>query len=617
LKIFRTISASLSLLTRRDRRLLAISTIIQMSMSLLDLVGILLLGVVTSLAISTISNSTPPEIVMNSLRSLGINTQDIVALAAWLAVIAGIILISKSLINLILTRRVLTFLANRQALVSGRLAAGLLSKPLVQLQQRSSQETVYSLTTGTYNATLIVLGQGVVAVSELTLLITLAVGLFAVSPVVTVFTVLYFFGIGLLLQRLISRWAVRIGDEAKDADIRSMESVQEALRTYREMFVAHRRSSYVERFQILRWQSARVQADMAFLSLVPKYIFEAALVIGAGLLAASQILTRDLPAAVAVIAIFLAAGSRVVPSMLRLHGSGLAVLGAAGQADPTFKLAGELGLIKPQMEHSFGIDSVNAIEVRDKLYSGHPEFVPSVVAEKLAITYPGNNNASVRDVSIYLAAGQSLGIVGPTGSGKSSLADLLLGVLAPDTGKVLIGGLPPIDAIAAWPGGISYVPQEVVLVNSTVRENVALGLPFSAIDDEWVWEALERAHLAEFLRRGRQGLDTVVGEHGFKLSGGQRQRLGMARALYSHPKLLVLDEATSALDAETEKSISNTMATLEGEVTTIIIAHRLATIKKCDLIIYLEQGEMTAAGSFDELRSFSEGFSRQAEILGL
>jgi ABC-type multidrug transport system fused ATPase/permease subunit len=207
--------------------------------------------------------------------------------------------------------------------------------------------------------------------------------------------------------------------------------------------------------------------------------------------------------------------------------------------------------------------------------------------------------------------------VGATGSGKSTLADVLLGVVTPDTGVVRVGGLPPIEAIATWPGAIAYVPQEVAIVNATVRENVALGLPLDAIDDSWVWDALERAHLADFLRDQRDGLDTMVGEGGVRLSGGQRQRLGVARALYSRPKLLVMDEATSALDAETEQAISATLTSLEGHVTTVTIAHRLATIRNADLVLYLEAGRVTAAGTFDEVRSLSPQFNRQADLLGL
>ena len=155
------------------------------------------------------------------------------------------------------------------------------------------------------------------------------------------------------------------------------------------------------------------------------------------------------------------------------------------------------------------------------------------------------------------------------------------------------------------------------MANGTVRENVALGLPGGLIDDEEVWTALKRAHLDDFLRNAREGLDTVIGEYGLKLSGGQRQRLGIARALYTRPRLLILDEATSALDAETEQLISRTLRDLAGDVTTVTIAHRLATIRHCNLVAYLEHGRLEAKGTFDEVRQQSSAFDRQAAMLGL
>ena len=198
-----------------------------------------------------------------------------------------------------------------------------------------------------------------------------------------------------------------------------------------------------------------------------------------------------------------------------------------------------------------------------------------------------------------------------------TLADLILGVLNPDAGVTLIGGLTPAEALANWPGAVAYVPQDVAMANGTVRENVALGLPVEIIDDDWVWDALNRAHLGQFLQDSREGLDTVIGENGIKLSGGQLQRLGIARALYTRPRLLVLDEATSALDAETEQSIAQTLQELEGAVTTVTIAHRLATIRHCDLVIYLEGGRVQAQGSFSEVRALAPQFDKQARLLGL
>jgi ATP-binding cassette, subfamily B, bacterial PglK len=237
--------------------------------------------------------------------------------------------------------------------------------------------------------------------------------------------------------------------------------------------------------------------------------------------------------------------------------------------------------------------------------------------EHVSVTYRNADVPALRDVSVEVHPGESLALVGSTGAGKSTLADVLLGVVDADEGTVLISGLPPREAILTWPGAIAYVPQDVALTEGSVRDNVALGLPSAAIDDELVWEALERARLASFLRNDREGLDTVIGERGVRLSGGQRQRLGIARALYTRPRLLLLDEATSALDAETEQLITQTLQDLEGDVTTITVAHRLATIRHADQVVYLKDGLLAARGTFDEVRDAAPDFARQAKILGL
>jgi ABC-type multidrug transport system fused ATPase/permease subunit len=612
-----TIKASLALLNQRDRRILTLVTLVQMGTAFLDLIGVLLIGVMAALSVAVVSKQPPPTLVLSFLDRLGIGVADLSTLALAFGAAAGIVLICKSAVNMVLTRRVLRFLSNRQALVSGRLAAELLARPLLQVQRRSSQQTVYALTSGVSYAILTVLGQAVVAVTEIALLVVFSIGLVVLDPILTLFTFGFFLAIGLLLQRILSGWAGNLGSRSTQADVASYALAQEALRTYREVVVSNRRGFYVQRFQSLRWNAASVQSDLQFMGLIPKYVFEVALVVGAGLLAVSQFLTKDVFAAVTVIAVFLAAGSRIVPSIMRLQGAAMTVRTGSGQAAPTFELAQELQADANRVTNLNSAESLSPIRIRELLELGHPDFDPTVEVSHVWLTYPGASEPAIAEMTLTLRSGSSLALVGPTGAGKSTLADVILGVLKPDMGEVLIGGLSPAEAIARWPGALAYVPQEVAMANGTVRENVALGLPSSAIDDGWVWDALERAYLATFLRDSRDGLDTVIGENGMKLSGGQRQRLGVARALYTRPKLLVLDEATSALDAETEQGIAKTLKELEGNVTTVTIAHRLATIRHCDLVVYIEGGGIVASGSFEDVRKVAPHFDQQARLLGL
>ena len=611
------IRTSLRLLTRHDRRRLFQITIAQMSTSILDLLGVLLIGLVTALSLSVMSSAPQPVIVGSTLEFLGLSNDDPVTVALALAAVAGFLLIFKSILNMLLTKRILRFLANRQALVSGRLAAGLLSRPLLQVQQQSSQQTVYTLTNGVGAATVTILGQGTIALTEIALLVVLAVGVLALSPVVTVFAIVFFVIISFALQRAIAVKAGSRGQRSAHLSVQGITTIQEALRTYREAVVSQRRGLYVQRFQHLCRQLALNSTDIQFAAMIPKYVLEIALVVGAGLLALSQILTKDIPSAVAIIAVFLAAGSRIVPSILRLQGASIGIRTAAGQAAPTYELARELDLENLTLATADSFGSINPATIRANLEKGHDGFDGSISISNAYLSYPGTETPALAAVSLDLPTGESLAIVGSTGAGKSTLADLILGVINPDSGVTLIGGLAPTEALATWPGAVAYVPQDVAMTNGTVRENVALGLPVEIIDDDWVWDALNRAHLGQFLTDSREGLDTVIGENGIKLSGGQLQRLGIARALYTRPRLLVLDEATSALDAETEQAIAQTLQELEGTVTTVTIAHRLATIRHCDLVVYLEGGRVQAQGSFSEVRALAPQFDRQAKLLGL
>jgi ABC-type multidrug transport system fused ATPase/permease subunit len=611
-----SVKAALALVSRRDRRILVLLITIQASLALLDLVAIALLGIVVALSASAVTGETSTFVSM-VLDRVGLANTDPLTLSLVLAVVAGVLLITKSIVSFLFTRQTLRFLANRQAIVSGELAADLLARPLLFIQRRSSQETAYALTAGV-NATILgVLGNAVIIASELTLVVVLIAGLAAVDLLVTAFTIVFFVFIGLVLHKILANWAGNLGAKAAQVEVASFAAVQEVIRTYREVSVVGRRSMYVDRFRELRWQASSVQADLQILNQVSKYVFEIALVFGGGLLAISQLLTRDAAAALAVIVVFLAAASRMMPSLLRMQASSLNIRSSAGTAELTLALAKELEEGKSEGPEKFALDEETRRRVEVGLKDGHSEFDAQVRLEEIELSYPNTSTPAVSGITLNVKAGTSLALVGSTGAGKSTLADLILGVLTPDTGTVTIGGLEPSLAITHSPGAITYVPQDISLVNGTIRDNVALGLPQDLVLDVRIWEALERAQLAVFLADQRDGLDTVVGEHGMRLSGGQRQRLGLARAFYTRPKLIVLDEATSALDAETEQAVSKTLDDLDGEVTLIIIAHRLATIRHCDQVAYLEHGHISAIGTFEEVRHLAPNFDRQAQLLGL
>lgn len=598
----------MSLLPKRDRRRLAAAATLQMATSILDLAGVLLVGLVGVVAVASSGQATVPAAVESAATAVGLEGASTVALAVILTAAATALLLAKSVVALVVLRRIFKFLANRCAAVSANLGSRFLSASMLSVQSRSSQESAYALGAGVTAAIAGILGNVVVAATETSLLVLLGVALLVVDPMVTVVAVIYFAAVALLLQRVLGTWAGRVGETVAVVELTGLTTIQEAIIGYREIFVGNRRAFYRDRFRDARREVSRCNADSQFITQVPKYVMEAALIAGAALLLVSQLLSRDTAAAVATLALFLAAGSRVMPSIMRLQAATTGIRMAAGAAQMTFDLEARLP--------GTGLQTPSRDELAGSSRTSYVGFEPTVEVAGVSLSYGGSNRA-LDDVSLSIPAGSSCALVGATGAGKSSLADVILGIVEPDEGTVLVGGVSPADAIRRWPGSIAYVPQSVASTNGTVRENVALGLPKETVDDGRVWQALRRARLDAFLADSREGLDTPVGEHGIRLSGGQRQRLGLARALYTDPRLLVLDEATSALDAETEREISETVASLEGEVTVLVIAHRLATVMRADQLAYLENGRVIAYGTFSDVRATVPRFDRQAQILGL
>ncbi len=604
--------SSLGLLTKQDRRRYLVVVLAQMATSLLDLIGVLLVGLVGVLAAASVQGTQPPPFVVDAVGVVGAQDLPLETLAGLVAVAAAGFLLTKSALSALLMRRVFRFLGNRQAIVSTRLTAQLLAQPLLSLDRRSSQETAYGLSTAVSTTVTATLGSLAILLSEVTLLAVLGIALFVVDPIVTIVGAGYFALVGFSLQWGLRDWSSRIGERIGSTAIAGQRSLQEAMVAYREIFVLGRRSLYVDNIGKLWSTSGGAQGDQMFLNQLPKLGYEAALVLGAVGLAAWQFATSTPVEAMAMLALFLAAGSRVLPSMLRLNSLVLGIRSGVASAKVLFPIVAEL-----EDSQARPIAPMDAAESLRLSRESFPGFQPSVVVRDVSVLFPASAAPALVGISLEIPAGAKVALVGPTGAGKSTLADVILGVLEPATGYVEVSGMSAMDAIARWPGAIACVPQNVAMINGTVRDNVALGLPAEVVHDAQVWDALEQAYLAAFLGEHREGLDTPIGEHGVRLSGGQRQRLGLARALFSNPQLIVLDEATSALDAETEQLIAKALDSLGDGVTTITVAHRLTTVRGSDLVIYLEGGRMRAAGTFESVRAEVPEFDRNARLLGL
>ena len=614
---------SIDLLPNRRRRLFLLASAVQVSLGLLDLLGIALVGLLAGVAVSVTGLGAIPAPVARVTQWAGLEGLTVSQLSGILALLAVTVLVAKTVLSALMSRRIFRFLANRQAEVSSRLARQFLSRPLLDVQRWTTPEAIYALGSGVASATVGVLGAAVTVAAESFLFIIVGVSLLIVDPWITLIAAVMFALILAGLHQVLTKWGGRNAQIMTDASIQTLSAVSEALETYRETTVLNRRDLYIRRYERLVGRYAVASANQSYILEIPKYVLEAALYLSVLALAVVQFLTKDLAAAASLVALFLAAGSRVVPALLRLQGAGITIRNASVSALPTYYLADFLAERRAQDRAEGVADEAkkgaraSAEQIRERIARGHEGFSPKIHVQGAFVTYLDATEPALIDATFTAEPGMSVALVGSTGAGKSTLTDIILGVLRPDEGSVLIGGVPPREAIDRWPGAVAYVPQQVALVGGTVRENVALGLPREAVDDDMVWEALERAYIADYLRESREGLDTWIGERGVRFSGGQRQRLGIARALYTRPLLLVLDEATSALDAETEAAIVRTLDELEGTVTTVTVAHRLATVRRADLLLYLKDGRIISRGTFDEVRSSVADFDRQVSILGL
>ena len=600
-----TIRRSLGVLSRLDQRKLLAATFLQILLSALDLLGIVAIGLLGALSATGLQSQEPGNRVGLALRVLHLADMSFQTQALILGISAVILLVGRTVLSIFFTRRILFFLSRRGASISANLVARLLSQSLIMIQGRTTQETLYSVTKGVELIVLQVLATVVVLVSDFSLLLVLAVGLFLVDPTTAIGTFVIFSMIGYLLYRFMHVRASSLGVESSELNIKSNEKIVEVFASYRESVVRNRRDYYAREISKLRFSLANTSAEISFLPYVSKYVIETSVVLGALLIGITQFFLQDATHAITTLAIFLAAGSRIAPAVLRVQQGSIQIRNSLGQAKPTLDLLDALG------------DSAIIENVDDTLDLIHAGFHSEITVNEITFTYPNSSSPAIQNINLKIAPGTSVAFVGSSGAGKTTMIDVLLGVLNPDQGMVLISGVPPLEAVAKWPGAISYVPQDIVIAAGSIRENVALGYPLEVATDELVLSALKVAHLDEFLLDLPEGLDNLVGERGAKISGGQRQRLGIARAMFTRPHLLVLDEATSALDGETEASISDAIHELRGSTTVVMIAHRLSTVRNADMVVYLSEGKILATGTFDEVRNAVPDFDRQAKLMGL
>lgn len=380
---------------------------------------------------------------------------------------------------------------------------------------------------------------------------------------------------------------MRYGDERRTYSANMLKCMQQAFGGIKEIKIANREKYFQNDFEKQNEIYTYVIKQNAFLSSIPKPIMEALCI--AGLMAVIAVKVgggnADSKQFVAILGVFAAAAFKLLPSVNKISSYFAAIVHNGVVID---KVRDEYREIH-EHEKNIGLSSDGkAEETEHKIITLNNE----IKVENLEFSYPDTEVPVLSNVSIKIPKNCSAAFIGPSGAGKTTFVDLILGILTPQKGKITVDNIDIHEGMRSWHDKIGYIPQTIYMLDDTIRNNIAFG-DTKEINDERIWEALKQAQLDEFIREMEDGLDTVIGEAGVRLSGGQRQRIGIARALYRKPEVLVLDEATSALDNETEAAVMEAIDSLQGKMTMLIIAHRLSTIQNCDIVYKVDNGQVT------------------------
>jgi ABC-type multidrug transport system fused ATPase/permease subunit len=602
---FTEIKKVLLLLEKKDRFKLFLVLIINMFLAFLDLLGVALIGITSAILIRGLQGLAAGDQVSRFLELLnldGLSQQTLLILLSGSAIFFFII---KTILTVYFLRRTFRYMSFRNAQISSSLVSKMLNRPVEKIFSKPIQHQIYNVTGGVERLVGGAVTSLVVIASDLVLLLVILVGLMLVDPITSVGTFIVFIGITFVLYSLLHNRVAILNINAAYQYIYFDQKISEGINSFRDLFIRGGREFYVNEIRKTKMQLAGYDAELKFIPNISKFTIEVTVILGIALISGIQFYLFDSNRAIAVISVFLAASTRIAPAIIRLQQNIIAVKASLSAAKPTFELIDEL-------------KDINELERTETVINtSHTNFSPRVKLDYLKFTYTDAIDETIQDISLDIAGGRFIAFVGPSGGGKSTLIDLILGLLAPSSGSITISGLIPVEAIKKWPGSIGYVPQDVFIENSTVKENICLGFNPESVPDDLVWQALQLADLSDFVQGLEGQLSYRISDAGKNLSGGQRQRLGIARALLTKPKIVIFDEATSALDAETENRVSESIIKLTGDCTVIFIAHRLSVVRSADMIYYIDKGKIVNQGSFEELRKLNADFNNQANFMGL
>lgn len=588
------------ILRKPDKAKFAALVLMRVLAQSLDLIGLALVGVIGVTLAAGLNGGRETQF-------LGFNFQMLSSEQVfWLIVMTVSLFLGKSAVASLLLRVTTRFLARVEAETATEVTNYLFSGGLGRLRMVPEGERLWLGLQSTHIGFSVMLFAGANIVTEAALFLVVLLTFLAVDVATTAIIAAYFAFVVITFQLAVSRRLKRLGAELAESSIATNNSILSISGAFREIIAGSALSYYLGVFRLSRSRYAYAASLQRYVMGLPRFLIEAALMVGFLALVLWQFVQGDLAEGMAVTAVFLAGGVRLMAAMLPLQNALSEVRIKGAEAMKALDIVSQLR--EPKAE-DFGEPGFQMESNRSRPVS--------VQFQKVSFAFEGTSSKAISELTLTIDPGTFAAIVGPSGAGKTTAADVLLGLHQPDSGLVLIDGYSPLEYRGFFPGGMAYVPQRPGIVQGNLRQNVALGHDDSSIDNDRVEKVIHLANLDELVRSLPHGLDTDLGMGKLALSGGQVQRLGIARALYSEPKLLVLDEATSALDAEAEDYVTSMIRSLAGSVTVVVVAHRLSTIQHADKVFVMEGGLLTAEGSFQQVRRRVPLIERYVQLMNL
>lgn len=590
------------MLSRSQRLRLTFLATLRSATSLLDIAGLLLVGLAGAIASGTVQ---PPDLaIFDKLDRSG----------AVVTIVTGatIVLGARTLLTTLLSKYTLVYLATIEIHFTDLIIDDIFQRQLPEIKRYSRAEIDWIVSRSSQTAITAMIGNGMTLIAETIVAMLVLIFLVLNNWLATAAVTLYLICVFLVLHFVTHSHLERAGRRYSEASLNVGERITNHISAFREIFVSHRGHVFASLTKSARADAARSAAELQFIASLPRIIIESALVFGTLAFLSIGILFFSALGGLEFFAIFLLGGMRISASILPLQRAWMAIISEHHMA-MSAQQAAERALVVDAPAQS----SVQHPTSGPTHSDGALSPPPSITASNLTFSYSPASSPTLTDINFEVKQGSITAFVGHSGAGKSTLVDLILGLQAPNSGSITIGGLPSKLYREVGGAALAYVPQRPGLIAGSILENIVLDPNDTVPDMDGLMRSIEIAQLAEWVDQLPEGLNTRVGSQNDSLSGGQIQRLGIARALYRKPGVLILDEATSALDAETESETSKHLWNLAGSTTILVVAHRLSTIMGADQIILLGDGRIQATGTFESLRKTNSQFRNYIKLLGM